>query len=251
MSEVGFSKILEGDDDEWFYDFFTKAPPPKYTALSGTLLSGSAASCSSREPAVQKMTAVKSKQPSCQPNPTAQGLPQPTPTAKVPPWPTDSRNRPSSSRTPRQPVCKWRQKAPCDEDVVAVLEEVETAKDMSIDLGPPRAGAMLEHCINCIARRLEQGPTVFKVGITADPIVRFVFYKTDRDVFSHMLLLCVSQEPGYVAMLEAALIREFQRSHRNQGFRNVATGGETCPESGPVYLYVVTRAADVAVRCFR
>ena len=185
------------------------------------------------------------------PNPTAQGLPQPTPTAKVPPWPTDSRNRPSSSRTPRQPLCKWRQKAPCDEDVVAVLEEVETAKDMSIDLGPPRAGAMLEHCINCIARRLEQGPTVFKVGITADPIVRFVFYKTDRDVFSHMLLLCVSQEPGYVAMLEAALIREFQRSHRNQGFRNVATGGENCPDRGPVYLYVVTRAADVAVRCFR
>lgn len=62
---------------------------------------------------------------------------------------------------------------------------------------------------------------VFKIGITCTPLVRWRAY--DREGYQQMHLLHVTEEPGLVQMLEAALISEFQ--HR-AGCRNVARGGE-------------------------
>ena len=86
---------------------------------------------------------------------------------------------------------------------------------------------------------------VFKVGVTANPILRFVSYLELG--FSTMWLIASSHSIDLIHMLEAALISEFQQG---TGCKNKpGSGGEGAlnrakPAEPPYYAYVVGGRAD-------
>ena len=108
------------------------------------------------------------------------------------------------------------------------------------------AGVILEHCCCTIAAYIGVGPTVFKVGITGNPVHRWENpewgYARELDRWQKLVILDVNGEVGHSAMLEAALIRHFKMTHGSpNGFRNERSGGDNPPCSGPCYTYLVFR----------
>lgn len=111
-----------------------------------------------------------------------------------------------------------------------------------------REGSLLRAAISKIDRIIERRPTVFKIGITNNPAKRFYNprYGYQLDGFRTMRLLWASDVRAGIAMLEAALILQYEGT---PGFRNVATGGEGPPNrTPPFFCYVVTMPADERVR---
>ncbi|CAJ1422627.1 unnamed protein product, partial [Effrenium voratum] len=101
--------------------------------------------------------------------------------------------------------------------------------------GGELAGAALCRAKGVVTQILDaMAPVVFKIGITCTPLVRWRAY--DREGYQQMHLLHVTEEPGLVQMLEAALISEFQG---RSGCRNVAKGGEGPVGRGPYFAYLV------------
>ncbi|CAK9093015.1 unnamed protein product [Durusdinium trenchii] len=97
------------------------------------------------------------------------------------------------------------------------------------------AGAALHRAKEVVTQILDaMAPVVFKIGITCTPFVRWRAY--EREGYEQMHLLHVTEEPGLVQMLEAALISEFQA---RPGCRNVARGGEGPVGRGPYFAYLV------------
>ena len=99
------------------------------------------------------------------------------------------------------------------------------AVGMMIRLPPDhmhRAGARLNWAENMIQLCISGQPTVYKIGITTNPVWRWSQYKKEN-MYGMMHLIDYSTLPGWAPMLEAALIRD----HIGQsGCQNVQTGGE-------------------------
>ncbi|CAE7219602.1 unnamed protein product [Symbiodinium natans] len=109
--------------------------------------------------------------------------------------------------------------------------------------GPALAGAALHRAKDVVRQILDSmSPVVFKIGITCTPLMRFRAY--DREGYQQMHLLHVTEEPGLVQMLEAALISEFQE---RPGCRNVARGGEGPVGRAPYFAYLVVVACGDGV----
>ena len=107
------------------------------------------------------------------------------------------------------------------------------------------AGTILRRCLSQVQdfrKNIGQQVCVFKVGLTAEPTLRFAFYKELN--YTHMSLLHASRNLGLIQMLEAALIA-FLMDER--GCRNQRYGGE-CPPSteqkDTFFVYVVGSRAD-------
>ena len=236
------------DDEQWDWleeltGFKCAARPPQSTAPSGAV---------GAEP---KRTTVRSRtireEPTQGTDSPQESQKRPEPSAKVQEERTSAEAQGRSDPAPekRTPfrLCRWMlnlrqefQNEPAWEEIQETFRALEANPAMEVSLGPRRAGAALRHCLNVISSRLDRGPTVFKLGITSDPVRRFEYYREDVDRFTKMLILSVSLDSGYACMLEASLIQHFQESHRNNGLRNVATGGENCPPNvSVVYNYVV------------
>ena len=83
------------------------------------------------------------------------------------------------------------------------------------------------------------GPCIFKIGITHNPYHRMhnprYGYACVGELYRGMQVLVFSY-PGVCAWLEKALISFFAS---RPGCRNVAGGGESAPEEGVCYLYLV------------
>ena len=88
---------------------------------------------------------------------------------------------------------------------------------------------------------------IYKIGITHDCESRFQLYQ--KNGFSKMLVMCSSDELGFIEMLEAALI-----SHHKERLqcRNVLPGGEGMRDKSlgakfeaPYYCYCVAARADL------
>jgi hypothetical protein len=93
-----------------------------------------------------------------------------------------------------------------------------------------------------VERALQDGPTIFKIGLTRDPMHRWAnaSYGYVRDGFRHMTILCATV-PRWAAALETYLIERFGS---RQGCRNSAPGGESTPHQAPVFVYVVTVSSE-------
>ena len=106
------------------------------------------------------------------------------------------------------------------------------------------AGTILQRCLSKVEHfrtKMNKSLCVYKLGITADPCIRFFYYKEGN--YTHMSLLHVSENLGTIQMLEAALIS----SHMFQkGCRNERLGGEGPPaQVEPFYfVYIVGARAD-------
>lgn len=97
------------------------------------------------------------------------------------------------------------------------------------------AGAALHRAKQVVSQILDSlAPVVFKIGITCTPFLRWRAY--EREGYQKMHLLHVTEEPGLVQMMEAALISEFQG---RAGCRNVAKGGEGPVGQAPYFAYLV------------
>lgn len=105
------------------------------------------------------------------------------------------------------------------------------------------AGAVLRYTKEVVEELLFAcDPAVFKLGITCSPLLRWVSY--EREGYVRMELLFVSDDPGIVQMLEAALIGVFAD---RPGCRNRAPGGEGPVGRGPYFNYLVTVPAGAGV----
>lgn len=106
------------------------------------------------------------------------------------------------------------------------------------------AGAILSHATQLVHNIIRQGPTIFKIGITADPAHRWgndrYGYQHDRDEYQQMLVFSEADSAG-AAMLEASLIKTFKQI---SGCRNTAPGGESVRHGCTTYTYIVFRHLD-------
>ena len=95
-------------------------------------------------------------------------------------------------------------------------------------------------------RAIEGQPTVFKIGLTSDPLHRWAnaTYGYILDGYTSMTMLCVTV-PTWAAAVERYLIQQFQGPH---GCQNQASGGESTPHQPPVLVYVVSVPADELAR---
>ena len=85
-----------------------------------------------------------------------------------------------------------------------------------------RAGARLNWAEHMIQMCISGQPTVYKIGVTTNPVWRLSQYMKEN-MYDLMHLIDYSTLPGWAPMLEAALIRDhIGRS----GCQNVQTGGE-------------------------
>lgn len=115
---------------------------------------------------------------------------------------------------------------------------------------PERMHMRSGHCLSLAKKSVrdvldQYGQTTgFKIGITANPVQRWVFY--ERDGYQKMHLLYAADEPHSVAMMEAALI---DICSSEAGCANVATGGEGPPmtDAGPSFVYIVLK--DCSLNC--
>ena len=91
-------------------------------------------------------------------------------------------------------------------------------------------------------------PTIFKIGITSDPLHRWanISYGYFRDDYRTMTLLAATT-PEWAVALERHLIASFRSAH-GHGCRNDAPGGESSPPDPPVFVYVVTVIEEDFVR---
>lgn len=110
--------------------------------------------------------------------------------------------------------------------------------------GRANAGTILHRCLSAVDSfrdRMGRRLCVFKLGLTANPITRFEFYKEAN--YTHMALLHVSDQLGVAQMLEAALIAFHLSTHE---CRNERFGGEGPPTEGEPFhfVYVVGARAD-------
>lgn len=106
------------------------------------------------------------------------------------------------------------------------------------------AGTVLQRCLSQVNKfrdRIGRKLCVFKLGLTASPVVRFSFYQEAN--YTHMTLLHVSPNLGLCQMLEAALIAS---NISETGCRNERFGGEGPPtvQEPFHYVYVVGARAD-------
>jgi len=115
-------------------------------------------------------------------------------------------------------------------------------------------GALYAHaesvCNYLLQRVGGPGLAVFKIGISANIIERWAWYKKEN--FQSMIVLCVSQDLSAVEGLEAFLIRLFRH---HAGCRNEKPGGEGMRKeegkarSPPPYLcYIVGAPANIMKR---
>ena len=114
--------------------------------------------------------------------------------------------------------------------------------------GKPTCGKILAHAKKQIQAFREQvglRVCVFKVGITCNPIQRFVSYREMG--FTDMWVVTMCDSVDSISMLEAACIALFSA---HVGCRNKAeTGGEGAlnrspPPKPPFFLYVTGGRAD-------
>ena len=106
--------------------------------------------------------------------------------------------------------------------------------------------ALCQAAVNMVERAIAGQPTVFKIGLTSDPLHRWAnfTYGYARDGYSSMTMLCVTV-PTWAAALERDLIERFQGPH---GCQNQAPGGESTPHQPPVFVYLVSVPADELVQ---
>lgn len=98
-------------------------------------------------------------------------------------------------------------------------------KTMKSQPKQPTSGKILAHCkrlANAFRETMGVQLTVFKIGVTADPLTRFEAYK--KLAFTEMWIIYCCDDLSLTHMLEAALISEFCML---TGCRNaVGSGGE-------------------------
>ena len=99
----------------------------------------------------------------------------------------------------------------------ARLQQAKAMENISFSLPPTHAtaGAVLQHAIRAIERLFDEYyPMIFKVGFTHDPVWRWsnplYGYISNREKWSNMVVLYISDEPFSPAMLEASLIEKFR-----------------------------------------
>ena len=109
-------------------------------------------------------------------------------------------------------------------------------------------GRILEHAKDLITSFREQiGVRLccFKIGITSNPLIRFISYI--KKGYTHMWLISVSHSIDLVQMLEAALVSEFSK---HVGCQNQSgSGGEGAlnrenPPFPPYFVYITGARAD-------
>lgn len=106
------------------------------------------------------------------------------------------------------------------------------------------ASQVTRHGENCISKLSKQHPVVFKVGITSNPLRRWMHplygYARDRlEKWQGMKVFSVTADSFSAALLESFLISKFKGT---PGCRNENPGGESaCPGKGPHFSYVVFR----------
>ena len=106
------------------------------------------------------------------------------------------------------------------------------------------ASQVARHCEECISKLSRKHPAVFKVGITSNPVRRWMHptygYALDcKERWQGMKILFVAANSFSVALLESFMISQFKGK---PGCRNEKPGGESaCPGEGPHFLYVVFR----------
>ncbi|CAE7771912.1 unnamed protein product, partial [Symbiodinium necroappetens] len=116
------------------------------------------------------------------------------------------------------------------------------------------AGKALLSIRERVASILRLGPTVFKIGLTGDPMFRFykvpsktnssAGYRYDTDQFAEMQVLYAGATWDEASLMEAVLIAEFQG---RPGNRNINPGGEGRQVYDPPYFtYIVFKSALVA-----
>ena len=121
-------------------------------------------------------------------------------------------------------------------------------RTMKVQPREPTCGKILAYCkrqVVAFQESLGFGICVFKIGVTADPLERFHYYRAEA--FTNMWVIHISEEKNLIHMLEAALISEFNTT---SGCRNKPeTGGEgglnrKNHRGPPFYAYVVGGRAD-------
>ncbi len=106
------------------------------------------------------------------------------------------------------------------------------------------AGTILKWCVGKIdsfRSFMNRQLCVFKIGMTANPLLRFHFYSQGN--YTSMSLLHVTKNMEAAQMLEAALI---QMHISEQQCRNERLGGEGPPTNTevPHFVYIVGARAD-------
>ena len=109
-------------------------------------------------------------------------------------------------------------------------------------------GKILSHCndqINLFRERIGLRLCIFKIGVTSNPINRYLMYRDQG--FHSMWVLAVSPSVDLIHMLEAGLVMAF---YKHVGCRNQkGTGGEGALNKKdrappPYFLYVTGGRAD-------
>ena len=118
----------------------------------------------------------------------------------------------------------------------------------------PTSGVLFGHAEDACRRFIDSiggaSLAVFKIGISADPVQRWQWYKIQN--FTEMVVMCCSMELPLVESLEAHLVR-LLRAHT--GCRNQQPGGESMRTKsgnprfpGPWFCYIVGSRADIRAR---
>lgn len=132
------------------------------------------------------------------------------------------------------------------QEVLPDLRSTQNAKHRILfDLSPKTvANRVCQHGRQCIQKLFSKHPAVFKIGICRNPVERWSHplygYALDtRECWLGMKVIAVFKTSCSAALLETALIHEFQKT---PGCRNDKPGGETpSPVDGPHFTYVVYR----------
>ena len=123
-----------------------------------------------------------------------------------------------------------------------------TNRTLKVQQLKPTCGKILAHCkmqVAAFRKSLGQELCIFKIGVTADPLVRFQDYMAKA--YTNMWIVFMSDDLLLIHMLEAALISEFSMV---SGCRNApGTGGEGGLNrkkhlGPPYYTYVTGGRAD-------
>ena len=118
---------------------------------------------------------------------------------------------------------------------------------MPVKRGQGSSGRILAHCKQMVSSFRESmglSLTVFKIGVTAEPVSRFLLYLPKN--YTTMWAIHSSMDVREIHMLEAALISLFENA---VGIQNAPkSGGEGALNRhgavGPFYAYVVGGRAD-------
>ena len=167
------------------------------------------------------------------------------------PWGSDTESDADASPSPPKSLAR----AGCCK-VARHTKETSVLSGISYDLifaGPQQAGKVLAHCQACVralqAKTGGESLAIYKIGITHNCESRFELYQSNG--FSTMIVMCSSNELGFIEMLEAALI-----SHHKERLqcRNVLPGGEGMRDKclnakfeAPYYCYCVAARADLPI----